>query len=89
MRCHRLHCWQGNTLACSHAFPRAHFVHSLRVNEVTLRHSLCANQDLASRFTLLPRGLGNATLACAIYSIDTNQGDGTVNCNPAAEIPPG
>lgn len=53
---------------------------------MTLRHSLCANPGLSQRVTLIPRGLGNETTKCTIYSIDNNQGDGTIYCNPSQNM---
>ncbi|GAB4819333.1 hypothetical protein N2152v2_006379 [Parachlorella kessleri] len=52
----------------------------LHVNVMALRHSLCANPGLRERVTLVTKALGNESHTCGIWSLDTNQGDGTVVC---------
>ncbi|GAB4816603.1 hypothetical protein N2152v2_003649 [Parachlorella kessleri] len=55
----------------------------LHVNIMSLRHTLCANPALLPRVALIPKGLGNRTEACTIYTAAHNQGDGTMLCGVA------
>ncbi|KAK9805026.1 hypothetical protein WJX73_003972 [Symbiochloris irregularis] len=59
-------------------------------NLALLRSSLCINQHLAPRVTVVPAALGTAKQDdCVLFSSDTNQGDGIMNCSPEFQVPEG
>lgn len=64
-------------------------VEPLQTNVVRLRQSICRNPHLQHLIEVIPAALGTeAQENCTLYSGMSNQGDGTITCEPNFEPPP-
>ncbi|KAI7846166.1 hypothetical protein COHA_000336 [Chlorella ohadii] len=53
-------------------------------NQGALRRTLCENQKLAEKVTLIPKGLSDKPRKCQLYVLKSNKGNGTPVCEGAA-----